>query len=99
MVLGLASLSDNAAAAEPCGLVPSRPALRPADVLTTSAFARLAALDVGVACPDAGDAGDDACVAMHEAKHGTYADVLGELADEGIDYRPLVWSCWGRPHA
>jgi hypothetical protein len=20
------------------------------------------------------------------------------LADEGIEYRPLVWSCWGRPH-
>ena len=35
---------------------------------------------------------------MHEAELNTHEEVLGELADEGIDYWPLVWSCWGRPH-
>ena len=35
---------------------------------------------------------------MHADKLREYRDVLQELADEGIRYRPLVWSCWGRPH-
>ena len=27
-----------------------------------------------------------------------YKEVLDELQAEGIDYIPLAWSCWGRPH-
>ena len=48
---------------EPMGLVPSRPTLRPADVLS-GAFhnGRLAAVDVGVISPSAAGAGAD-CVA------------------------------------
>ena len=98
-LLGLAALADGSAAVEPPGLVPSRPTLRPADLLTTAAFGRLAALDVGVTCPDSAGSGSDACVAMHASKLHEYAGVLEELAEEGVQYRPLVWSCWGRPYS
>ena len=27
-----------------------------------------------------------------------YGPVLEELQDIGVDYTPLVWSSWGRPH-
>ena len=36
---------------------------------------------------------------MREEKLRTHEEVLGELAEKGLDYHPLVWSCWGRPHA
>ena len=49
-------------------------------------------------CPDSTGGGPDACIAMHAEKFRHYADVLPELAGEGIAYRPLIWSCWGRPH-
>ena len=94
----LAYLGDSSASAEPRGLVPSRPALRPADILT-SAFCRQAALDVCVASPDAGGAGGDACAAAIRRKRRRYGDAIDELHSEGYDYRPLVWSCWGRPDA
>ncbi|CAK0833355.1 unnamed protein product, partial [Prorocentrum cordatum] len=71
-LLGLASLSDNAAAVEVPGLVPSHSAL-----LT----------------------GAGACAAMVAEKRGKCAHVLPELADEGIEYWPLIWSCWGRPRS
>ena len=63
-LLGLATLGDPCSVCEPPGLVPSRPGLRPADILSSAAFARQAALDVGVASPDAAGAGDDACAAL-----------------------------------
>ena len=49
-------------------------------------------------CPDSAGSGPDACIAMHAEKLRHYRDVLPELADEGIVYRPLIWTCWGRPH-
>ena len=97
-LLGLASLADSASVIEPEGLIPSHPTLRPADVLTSAAFARLAALDVGVVSPDSVGSGTDACAAMHAEKLGRYAAMLPELEAEGVVYRPVVWSCWGRPH-
>ena len=97
-LLGLASLGDATAAVEPRGLIPSRPGLRPADILSTAAFARPAALDVSVACPDSAGAGTDCCSALAQRKLDKYADYLGELQTEGIAYMPIVWSCWGRPH-
>ena len=92
----LASLSDSSACTEVRGLVPSRPALRPADVLTSAAFGHLAALDVCVTSPERSGAGPDACIAGAQRKLDKYAGVLDELVAEGYDYRPLVWSCWGR---
>ena len=93
----LASLADPSSCSEPLGLVPSRPALRPADVLTSAAFSHLAALDVCVASPDAGGAGTDACAAGAVRKADQYKDILAELQEEGYTYHPLVWSAWGRP--
>ena len=72
--------------------------LRPADVLTTAAFGRLAALDVGIADPHAAGAGHDAAAAQVGAKVRRYARFLQGLAADGIAYRPLVWTAWGRPH-
>jgi hypothetical protein len=97
-LLGVASLGDGAAATEVRGLVPSAPALRPADLLTVAAFGRVAALDVVVACPASEGAGVDACAAAVARKLRTYGPYLEELAREGVEYRPLAWTCWGRPH-
>ena len=92
-----AALSDNSTKVEPRGLVGSRPSLRPADFLSSAAFGRPAALDVSIVSPDAEGAGLDPCAATSAKKVGKYSSILGELQEEGIDYRPLVWSCWGRP--
>ena len=97
VVHGLASLAESASSSEPRGLVPSRPALRPADVLTSAAFSVLAALDVCITSPDGEGAGADACVSAAARKREHYSAVLEELEDEGVTYKPLVWTCWGRP--
>ena len=97
MILGLARIGDTASCAEPRGLVPSRPALRPADILTTASCGRRAALDVCVASPDGAGAGADACASAALRKRYRYREVLDELKAEGYDYLPLVWTSWGRP--
>ena len=97
-MLGLANLSDGASATEVAGLVPSALGLRPADLLTRAAFGKMCALDVVIACPDSSGAGDDAAEAAVRGKLRKYDSVLGELQDEGVEYRPLAWTCWGRPH-
>ena len=43
----VAALGDPETVSEPLGLIPSRPSLRPADILTSAATGSLAALDVG----------------------------------------------------
>ena len=35
---------------------------------------------------------------MVQRKLLNYAPYLDELKDDGVEYRPFVWSCWGRPH-
>ena len=98
-VLALAHLADPTAAVESVGLVPSVPELRPADILTSAAFpGRLAALDIGVTSPDRSGAGEDCCDSMHQRKLGDYGHVLAELEEQGVTYRPMVWSCFGRCH-
>ena len=62
---------DPTAEIEPLGLVTSHPTLRPADVLTSAASGRLAALDVGVASPDAAGAGVDCTESMVLSKRHT----------------------------
>ena len=49
-----------------------------------------------MASPDGSGAGPDACVAGAKRKTDKYSSVLNELVAEGYQYRPLVWSCWGR---
>ena len=67
--LPLTHLADPSAAVEATGLIPSAPALRPADILTSAALpGRLAALDIGISSPDAAGAGDDCCAAMFQRK-------------------------------
>ena len=85
-LLSLASLADGASCAEPRGLVASRPALRPADVLTTAAFGRGAALDVSIVSPDAAGAGSDPCVASVRKKLDKYRSVFEQLLEAGYDY-------------
>ena len=42
-------------------------------------------------------AGTDACLATERGKLSKHGPFLGELHADGLDYRPVVWSCWGRP--
>ena len=97
VVHGLASLADASSSLEPTGLVPSRPALRPADVLTSAACCLPAALDICVASPDSAGAGINVCISAAARKSAHYKEVLEELRAEGYDYKPLIWTCWGRP--
>ena len=57
----------------------------------------MAALDVCIASPDGGGAGADACVSAAARKTERYSEVMEELEAAGIEYKPLVWTCWGRP--
>ena len=84
---------------EAVGLVDSQPNLRPADILTRAAIPnRLAALDVGVKCPEASGAGDDCAQAMVEEKLAYYAAVIPEMERKAITYCPITFSCYGRRH-
>ena len=97
--LALAHLADPSTSVETVGLIPSAPALRPADIFTSAAIpGRLAALDIGVTSPDAAGAGDDCCEAMFRRKIADYAPHFAELAEQDIVYKPLVWSTFGRAH-
>ena len=93
----LVSLADPSAATEVEGLIPSAPARRPADILTSAALpGSLAALDIGVCSPDAVGAGPDCVEAMRRRKEGEYGPHLEELAEQGILYWPLCFSAQGR---
>ena len=73
--------------------------MRPADVLTSAVSPGLVtALDVGIASPDARNAGEDCTESMRRRKRAVYARYLGAMEGEGVEYKPLVWSCWGREH-
>ena len=96
-VLPLCHLADPHATCESPGLVPSRPLLRPADILSSAPLpGRLAALDVGVVSPDSASAGGDCCEAMWRRKKKTYQPFAHEFL---AVYIPLVWSAFGREHA
>ena len=98
-VFDLARLADANAEKEVLGLLAAAPGLRPADVLTSAAApGQISALDVGIACPWAQHAGSDCTESMRVRKRDKYAPYLVALSAEGVEYRPLVWSCWGREH-
>jgi len=91
--------ADPTAELEPLGLIPGHPTLRPADVFTSAAVpGRLSALDVGICSPDATAAGHDCTESMRLRKLGDYGSHLGTLERQNIEYRPMVWSAYGRPH-
>ncbi len=97
--LQLVSAADPSAEVEVPGLIPDRPTLRPADIFTMAAIPGCqAALDIGICSPDACGAGADCCESMFQNKLETYGDHLEDLASRGIRYKPLVFSCFGRPH-
>ena len=78
----------------------SRPALRPADVLTgvPDPSGRLAALDVGIIAPHAQGAGEDCVETMVTRKQRRADSFRDELETAGIEYRVLAISCYGRLH-
>ena len=91
------SAIDPAAELEAAGLIPNT-LLRPADVLTGALGNGLVALDIGIASPDASGAGEDCVQTMHNKKIEKYAPHQEALQRQNIEYKPLVFSCYGRPH-
>ena len=98
MVLSAAQQCDPSAEHEVAGLIPGT-RLRPADVLTTALGHATTALDVGICSPDAQHAGADCVQAMFQRKLDYYGPHLGVLERQNIEYLPLIWSSYGRPHA
>jgi len=96
----VAASLDPSSELEPLGLIPSRPRLRPADLLTGVAgfSARHVALDVGICCPAASGAGNDCAEAMRQRKQARLEPFREELAAGGVEYKPITFSCYGRPH-
>jgi hypothetical protein len=99
IVHDLALQADPAAETEPVALAASQPTLRPADVLCTMGGAgQLVAIDVGITHPQSADGDIDACSLYYNKKLAKYAKIIPELEAQGILYKPMIWSSWGRPH-
>jgi hypothetical protein len=96
-VFDAAKICDPSTELEAGGLIPGT-RLRPADVLTGALGHGLMALDVGIASPDAQNAGADCVASMYARKVAYYAPYSDVLDRQGILYQPLVWSAFGRPH-
>ena len=84
------------------GLVPSRPALRPADILTTSSASGLtgllAALGIGITSSAAASAGSGCTESMLIRKCRRMEPSLEELEAQDVFYHPITFSCFGRLH-
>ena len=95
----MASPVHAGAELEPLALIPSQPALRQADVLTSACHnGRFMAIDVGVICPAAAGAGADCVVTMDQRKRARMIPYAAELNQSAIEYQPFALSCWGRLH-
>ena len=90
-------MADPNAETKVPGLVPGT-SLRPADLLTTAAGSGRIAADISIVSPDAQLAGSDCTATRYASKVERYSPHLQTLLDQGITYKPLVWSCYGRPH-
>ena len=89
--------ADCSAVTEIRQLFPDAPNLRPADIFTAAALpGRMTALDIGICCPDASNAGLDCCDTMYCSKVAKYSQFLN--VQQEFEYRPLVFSCYGRVH-
>ena len=99
-ILPLLHLADPTASTETPELLSNAPGLRPADLYSVSALpGGPAALDVGVCSPDACGAGIDCCETTFERKRRHYRDHADDMERTGLQYLPLVFSCYGRVHA
>ena len=88
---------DQGITTEPRGLTATQS--RPADIFTIAAVpGRSAALDVCVASSNAAAARGDAAQAAFDRRRSHYGNEISELRDQGIHYRPLIWTADGRPH-
>ena len=96
-VLSAAQQCDPSAEPEVGGLIPGT-LLRPADVLTTALGHATTALDIGICSPDAQHAGVDCADTMYLRKLAYYQPHLAALERQNIDYLPIIWSSYGRPH-
>ena len=95
-VYDTAKICDPATEFEEPGLIPGT-RLRPADVLIGALGHGLTALDIGIASPDACNAGPDCVASMYARKIGDYAPYSDVLDRQNILYQPLIWSVFGRP--
>ena len=89
--------ADPTLEVEPMGLVPGTE-LRPADILTGALGNGLTALDIGIASPDACNAGEDCTQTMSSRKFAKYREHQHTLDRQNIAYQPLTFSCYGRLH-
>ena len=48
--------------------------------------------------PDASGAGADCCATMWSRKREHYADYADDMRQQGLQYLPVVFSCYGRVH-
>ena len=98
-LFAITRIADTIAEREVLGLLDTAPGLRPADILTCAVQPSLSsALDIGIAAPHSAHAGTDCCETMRRRKVRHYADHAGDLLEQGIQYIPIIWSCWGREH-
>ena len=96
VVCGL-KLADPCITTEARGLTATQS--RPADIFTTAAVpGRSAALDVCVASSIAAAARGDAVQASFDRKLSNHRNEIPDLRNQGIHYRPLVWTADGRTH-
>jgi len=96
-IMEVAKVIDPSTEAEAQGLIPGT-SLRPADVLTGALNNGSVALDIGITSPDASNAGEDCTASMYARKVATYAMHTDTLDRQNIEYQPLIWSAYGRPH-
>ena len=96
-VLGGLKLADPGITTRPRGLTETQS--RSADLFTTAAVpGRSAALDVCVASSNAAAARGDAAQAAFDRKLSFNMHEIPDLRNQGIHYRPFVWTADGRPH-
>ena len=90
-------LADLGITTEPRGLTASQP--RPADTLPTAAVQRTqCGPDVCVVSSIAAAAREDAAQAAFDRKLSHCRNEIGELRQQGMQGRPLVWTADWRPH-
>ena len=95
-MFNLVQLADSNASTEGPEFIPSRPALRPADIYSEAAIpGTRAALDIGVCSSDAVNAGMNCCESMWQRKRERYEEHFAEMAANNVRYVPMAMSRYG----